>query len=205
MELRDALTQISEIREQMARAEVFRGYRSVTVAFSGVVAFVAAGLQPLVAPHPEGRVQPYLILWLSAALVSAVAVGVEMIIRGRRSGLQARVTLLAVELFLPCLVAGAMLTWMLMRYAEGSLWMLPGLWAILFSLGAHASCRLLPRPLFWAACFYMLAGCLCLAFAQREWAFSPWAMGLTFGCGQLITAVILYWTLERSHGRAYDK
>ena len=52
MELRDALTQISEIREQMARAEVFRGYRSVTVGFSGVVAFVAAALQPIVAPRP---------------------------------------------------------------------------------------------------------------------------------------------------------
>lgn len=200
MELRDALTQISEIREQMARVEVFRGYRSVTVAFSGVIAFITAALQPLLAPHPQDRVQPYLILWLSAAVISMVAVGVEMYLRGRRSALQARVTMLAVELFLPCLVAGAMLTWVLMRYAEASLWMLPGLWAILFSLGAYASCRLLPRPTFWAACFYLLAGCLCLAFAQDEHAFSPWAMGLTFGLGQLLTAVILYWTLERRHG-----
>lgn len=205
MELREALTQISEIREQMARAEVFRGYRSVTVAFSGLIAFIAAGLQPIVAPHPEHRSQPYLILWLSAAVVSMVAVGIEMYVRGRRSALQARVTLLAVELFLPCLVAGAMVTWVLMRFADNSLWMLPGLWAILFSLGAYASCRLLPRPLFWAACFYLLAGCLCLTFAQGEWAFSPWAMGLTFGGGQLLTAAILYWTLERPHGRAYDE
>jgi hypothetical protein len=205
MELRDALTQISEIREQMARAEVFRGYRSVTVGFSGLVAFVAAGLQPIVAPHPEGRVQPYLILWLSAAAISMLAVGIEMYVRGRRSALQARVTLLAVELFLPCLVAGTAVTWVMMRYADAALWMLPGLWAILFSLGAYASCRLLPRPLFWAACFYLVAGCLCLAFAQGEWAFSPWAMGLTFGCGQLLTAAILYWTLERPHGRECEQ
>src|SRR5947209_4479088 len=126
MELRDALTQISEIREQMARAEVFRGYRSVTVGFSGVVAFVAAALQPIVAPRPQERVQPYLVLWLSAAVISMVTVGIEMYVRGRRSALQARVTLLAVELFLPCLVAGAAVTWVLMRYADASLWMLPG-------------------------------------------------------------------------------
>src|SRR5947209_102502 len=121
MELRDALTQISEIREQMARVEVFRGYRSITVAFSGLVAFIAAILQPLLAPRPQDRVQPYLLLWLSAAVISMVAVGIEMYLRGRRSALQARVTILAVELFLPCLIAGAMLTWVLMRYAEAAL------------------------------------------------------------------------------------
>ena len=37
MELREALSQISEIRQQMARSEVFRGYRSITVGFSGVL------------------------------------------------------------------------------------------------------------------------------------------------------------------------
>ena len=42
MELRDALTQISEIRHQMARTEVFRGYRALPVAFSGVLAVLAA-------------------------------------------------------------------------------------------------------------------------------------------------------------------
>ena len=38
MELREALTQITEIRLQMARTEVFRGYRAVPAAFSGAVA-----------------------------------------------------------------------------------------------------------------------------------------------------------------------
>ena len=42
MELREALTQITEIRLQMARTEVFRGYRAMPVAFSGAVAVVAA-------------------------------------------------------------------------------------------------------------------------------------------------------------------
>lgn len=199
MELRDALDQIAEIRQQMARSELFRGYRSATVAFSGVVAFTAALLQSSVAPTPHLNIQPYLLLWLSAAALSTVVIGIEMFLRGRRSPAQARVTLLAVELFFPCLVAGAALTWVLMRHAPQSLWMLPGLWAILFSLGSYASCRVLPKPLFCAACYYLLAGCLCLVFAQGESAFSPWAMGLTFGLGQLLTAALLYWTLERRH------
>ena len=40
MELRDALTQIAEIRQQMARGEVFRGYRAATTAFSGMAALL---------------------------------------------------------------------------------------------------------------------------------------------------------------------
>jgi hypothetical protein len=32
-------------------------------------------------------------------------------------------------------------------------------------------------------------------------AFSPWAMGLTFGIGQLLAAAVLYWNLERRYGR----
>lgn len=200
MQLQDALTQISEIRQQMARAQVFRGYRSVTVAFSAGVAFAAAAAQRWVAPEPLAHVRPYLFLWLLAAAISMVVIGAEMIVRGRRSPLQAQVTMLAVEQFLPCLIAGAMLTYVLSHFAEAQLWMLPGLWAIVFSLGAYASCRLLPRATFWAAGFYLIAGCLCLIYAQGDAAFSPWAMGLTFGCGQLLTAAILYWTLERGHG-----
>ena len=42
MDLHDALTQISEIRRQVARTEVFRGYRAVPVAFSGFLAIVVA-------------------------------------------------------------------------------------------------------------------------------------------------------------------
>jgi len=46
--------------------------------------------------------------------------------------------------------------------------------------------------------FYLATGTLCLALAQGEHALSPWAMGLPFGVGQLLAALVLYWTLERS-------
>ena len=45
MELREALTQISEIRQRVAQAEVFRGYRAVPVAFSGLLALATACVQ----------------------------------------------------------------------------------------------------------------------------------------------------------------
>ena len=42
MELRDALSQIAEIRAQVALSQVFRGYRSFSALVSGVLAVVAA-------------------------------------------------------------------------------------------------------------------------------------------------------------------
>jgi hypothetical protein len=200
MELREALTQISEIRQQVARTEVFRGYRALPVAFSGALALAVAGFQQVWLPDPAHEVSAYLSLWVGAALVSLLATSVEMVLHSRRaaSPLAHSMTWLAVGQFLPCVVAGGLLMCVLVGYAPQCLWLLPGLWALLFSLGIFASYRLLPRPTFYVAIFYMCAGTLCLTLGEA--ALSPWAMGLPFGLGQLFAAAILYWTLERSDG-----
>src|SRR3954447_23355566 len=73
MELHEALSQISQIRQQMARTSVFRGYRSATAAFSGVVAIATAGAQALWLPGAARNVKGYLCFWLVAALLSVAA------------------------------------------------------------------------------------------------------------------------------------
>lgn len=198
MELRDALTQISEIRLQLARTEVFRGYRAVPVAFSGVLALATAGFQSVWVPEPLHETSAYLTLWIGAAVLSALVAGGEMIHHARSSASPWRqqITWLAMEQFVPCLVAGGLLTFVLVRFAPEGLWMLPGLWQILFSLGIFASCRLLPRATFGVAVFYLATGLACLILARGEAALSPWAMALPFGGGQLLAAGVLYRTLE---------
>jgi hypothetical protein len=74
---------------------------------------------------------------------------------------------------------------------------LPGLWQILFSLAIFASARLLPKPIFAIAAFYLCSGIIVLVWARGGYALEPWCMGVPFGAGQLATAAILYWTLER--------
>jgi hypothetical protein len=201
MELREALTQISEIRLQLARNEVFRGYRAMPVAFSGGVAVLAAFIQAAAIPDPVARIGPYLVVWIGAAVVSALAAGLEMMIRARNSSstMTRELTWLALEQFCPSLVAGALLTVVLFRASTESLWMLPGLWQILYSLGIFASCRLLPRPTFWVGVFYLGTGLTVLALAHGETALSSWSMGLPFGVGQMLAALVLYRTLERDH------
>jgi hypothetical protein len=200
MELREALSQISEIRQQMARTEVFRGLRSVPVAFSGLLAWAAAIAQAVWIPEPTRDVASYLTLWIGAAAIGIAAAAVEMVIRARHSTRWSREhTWLAVEQFLPCVVVGGLTTLVLVRASESVLWMLPGLWSILFSLGVFASRRLLPSAIFGVALYYLVAGLACLALAQGESALSPWAMGIPFGGGQLLAAAVLYGTLERDH------
>ena len=204
MELRDALDQISEIRERMARGQVFRGYRAVTTGFTAVLAVVTSFAQAAWVPRPERDVDDYLWLWCGAAVLSLVVVGSEMAIRAVRSGsaLHRQMTMLAVDQFVPCLVAGALVTYAIGKFAGDVVWIMPGLWAVLFSLGAFASRRFLPRGVGLVGGWYLLAGLVCLAVGRHgHTALWPWTMAIVFGVGQALAAGVLWWTLERNHGR----
>lgn len=202
MELHDALMQVSEIRRQMARSETFRGYRSVPAALSAIIAVGTAIVQPTVVADPSADPDRYLRLWVVGALVSVAVTAGEMILRCIRSAspLTTRMALLAVELFLPCTIAGGAVTLAVSLFAPQHVSLLPGLWGVFFSLGLFASSRLLPRPIFFVACYYLACGLGALILAPDAQAFSPWVMAVMFGGGQLMTAGILYVTLERQHG-----
>lgn len=201
MELREALQQISDIRKQMARSEVFRGYRAVTVGLSGVVGLVAAACQSQWVPEPATDLGRYLVLWVGVAFLNAMISGAELFLKAMNAGpgLTRDLTRLAVEQFLPCLGVGGLLTVGVFLHAPHVAWMLPGLWSFVFGLGIFASWRLLPSPVIWVGLYYVLCGCCCLRWGQGEYAFSAWQMAIAFGGGQLLCAAILYWTLERKN------
>ena len=192
-DLDKALADISEIRSQMARGTEFRGYGPATLAVTGGLALLAAAGQALWLPHAANHVGLYIALWGTTAAVSVTFIGLDMVLRSWRihSGLAQEMIWSAVEQFLPAGVAGGLITAVLLQYAPESLWMLPGLWQIVFSLGVFACCRFLPRAIFAVGIWYLVAGLACLVFAQGEAAFSPWAMGLPYGAGQLLVAAIL--------------
>ena len=196
MELSEAVRQISDIRRQMAQAEVYGGYRSVTVGASGILGLLAAAVQHRCVPSPEGDLGRYLGLWIGVAAAGLIVAAVEMT-RRASAGLARQKALLAAEQFLPSVGVGALLTLCIARGAPEVAWMLPGLWAMIFALGVFASRRLLPRPMVWVGAYYVACGCVCLLWGRGPDAFAPWQMGMTFGGGQLLGAIILYRTLER--------
>jgi len=193
-ELDKALADITAIRTQMARGTEFQGYGPITVAATGVLAFAAAVAQAILVPEPAAAVLGYLALWVATAAGSVILIAIEMVARSQRlhTGLADEMIHAATEQFIPAGVAGTLLTVVLYHVGPEVLWMLPGLWQIIVSLGFFATCRTLPRAMFAIGIWYLAAGLASLAFANGGQAFSPWAMALPFGLGQLMMAGILY-------------
>jgi hypothetical protein len=196
-ELDRALGEISSIRRQMARATEFRGYGAATLASTGVLAMAAAVAQAVWLPEAANHVAVYLAIWMTTAVLSGALIAVQTVNRAQRvhSGMADEMIRMAVEQFLPAAIAGALLTVALMRSGPAGLWVLPGLWQVIFSLGVFSSCRFLPRPMLAAGVWYLATGLVCVALGDAR-AFSPWAMGAAFGGGQLLVAGILYFGQE---------
>jgi hypothetical protein len=193
-DLDKALADIFAIRSQIAAGTAFRGYGPAAIAATGGLALMTAVAQLLWLDDPTGQPVMFFAGWAATALVSAGLIGVEMRARSRRhhSGLADAMIHQAVEQFLPAGAAGALLAVTLWRFAPEALWMLPGLWQLLVSLGICASARSLPRTVMLGAAWYFVAGFATLMLASENHALSPWAMGLPFVIGQLLMAAILH-------------
>jgi len=192
-DLNKALGDINSIRRQMARSTEFRGYGPATLAGTSVLAILAAVVQAIWLPDVADRLASYLAIWISTAALSAVLIGAQMHTRSRRihSGMADEMIRMAVEQFVPSAGAGTLITLVLVWTASPGLWMLPGLWQIIFSLGVFSSCRFLPRPMAIAGAWYLLTGLTSIALADSR-AFSPWVMGISYGAGQMLVAGILF-------------
>lgn len=193
-DLNKALNDIALLRTQMARTSEFRGYGPTTLGATGGLAVTAALLQAHVLPDPSTDVIAYLTLWIATAALSLTLITLEVITRSRRahSGLATEMIHVALEQLLPSVAAAVLLTWVMIRSAPQSVWLLPGIWQILLSLGAFASSRSLPRPMIAIGIWYMATGLACVAFANGDNALSPVAMGMPFGLGQTLAALLIY-------------
>ncbi|HEY1684401.1 MAG TPA: hypothetical protein VGG19_06540 [Tepidisphaeraceae bacterium] len=200
MELRQALTQIADIRRQMVVARQFRGFRAASTLATAMAA-VGAGVWQSFGHVPDAASDPlpFVALWVSVAMASVFVCGGEIawLYRGFESPSQRELALLAVEQFLPCILVGGLVTFVLSRYAPAEIWMLPGLWQILFGLGIFALRRLAPGPIIYVGAFYVLWGLMNLSGGVPR--FSVWSMAVPFGLGQAACAGIFYWYLERRH------
>jgi hypothetical protein len=201
MEVHDAVAQINDVWAHVARTERFRGYRPATVAGTAGFGLLAAILQPWLVPVPTADADGFMTVWVSVAIASVLLVGVELCASYLRCDSQLERQLLrrAVQQFVPCLCGGGVVTWVFAVLSPEHVSLLPGLWAICFSLGVFASLPFVTPSVSWVAVYYLLAGAVCLAVGRDELALHPWLMGGTFGVGQLMMAAALLWAEERRH------
>lgn len=197
-DLDKALADIITIRSQIAAGTAFRGYGPAAVAATGGVALVTTVLQYLLLADPTGNPLSFLFGWAVAAAVSALAIWIEMRARSRRhhSGLADAMIHQAIEQFLPAGVAGVLFAVVLWKSAPEALWLLPGLWQVLVSLGIFASVRSLPQSVALAGAWYFVSGFIVVLLASQSHTLSPWTMGLPFVIGQWLMAAILYFASE---------
>jgi hypothetical protein len=193
-----ALDQIEEIHRQLAKGEVYRGYRSVPVAASGLMGLAAAWFQPVAlgAADPIGFVVYWCAIAAGAAFIGSSEIIYNYVVHEDATG--RRKTRQVVGQFLPSLVAGVAMTVCLTHLSAGLVPLLPGLWAICFGIGTFASRPYLPRASGWVALFYYAAGFTLLWTARGPEPLNSWWVGGTFGAGQLLAAAVLWWNLERT-------
>ncbi len=199
-----AAADLSLIRSQLSRAATFRGYRMLTVGASGCVGLITAALQSRLVPQPAEQPLQFVELWCAAALLCLLSAGIDLLMDVRRSDSRLTLTLTkqAVIHFLPTVVLGGGVTIAVLARDLPStvtaVSLLPGIWALLFSLGSFASAPVLPRVAVLSGCWYGIAGLLAVLWHDR--ALEPLCMGLIFGVGQLLTMLWLCVFMERRHG-----
>jgi hypothetical protein len=190
MDLGEALERIDAIHSHLARSEPYRGYRPAALALSGLGGLLAAAAQPILFTDDPGAFVAY---WVAVAvLCGAVAGGATLYgYLAREDDDARRRTRVALRQFLPCLFAGAVVTAALAResWRPLAVGLLPGLWALLFGLGSVASLPYLPRGACLVAGWYLLAGVALLGVDGA--ALGGWAVGVPFGVGQVLAAVVL--------------
>ena len=192
-----ALEQIAEIHEHLAKTEVFRGWRSLPVASSAVVGLAAAAWQSATGKPLDPW--SFTVFWLAVGVV-ALIIGCSEIVWHyvtRSTAAERRRSRQVVGQFLPALVAGALVTPAVIQLNPTLVTLLPGLWALLFGVAVFAARPFVPRESGWVALYYFAAGLVLLWRASDTSAISPWAVGGTFGVGQLFAAAALYWSIER--------
>lgn len=200
-DLDKALADIVEIKSRLAQSSEFLGLGPAALASSGVLAFAVAALQSVL----PGAADPmaYFAGWVLTAIVAVALIGAEMLRRAQRhhAGLADQMIREAVLNFVPAGVAGAALLAFFARFAPEQLWLVPGLWLILVSLGIFAAARSLPRAIALAGAWYLLSGFAVLLFAAGDHSLSPWHMGLPFAIGQLLVAGIVRRASEAANVR----
>lgn len=197
MDVPQALDRIEEIHAQMAKGEVFRGYRPLPVALAGALGLLAGVLQPRIVPEGDGA--RFLAFWLVVALLN-VAVNAAVIVAGYArcgSRFARRHTRQVVGQFVPCLLAGAAVSLGLPSADAELVRVLPGVWALLFGLGVFASRPYLARATGWVALWFVVAGTALLAFPPTTLARLGLVHGVVFGAGLLAAAVVLHLDVPR--------
>ena len=145
-----------------------------------------------------GDLPAFLRFWVSVAAANILFHGIAILRNfAVDSDLARQRTVNVLGQFLPPLAAGLLITGAAAITGGEFIRLLPGTWALLFSLALFSARPFLPRRTGWVALFYFLCGAVLISPAGQGFHSPGLAMGATFGIGQIGAAVVLYRDEER--------
>jgi hypothetical protein len=192
-DLNRALGEIRDIRRHLVETTEFRGYGPLTLCATGCFALIAGLAQTTFLQDPAKHPIQYVVIWSTTAIFSAALIAIQTMTRAHRmhSGMADDMIRMAVAQFLPAVVAGSLLTVVVVAALPHMMWLLPGLWQLVYSLGVFSSRRFLPRAMLAAGAWYLLSALVSLSLGDAR-AMSPWVMAGAYAIGQTMIAGILY-------------
>lgn len=193
MDIDSALEELSGIRDQLASSTRFQGFAPTIVALTGglALALMIYQLTQNISPLNEVRL---VTEWIFLAIISSLLIGTEAIIRARRLHHAMADTMVNSTLrrFLPVGLAGIIIFMVILVRQPTLVWILPSLSQLLIGIGIFAALSSLPKQVIWGSIWYFTAGSITLIIAVDNQSFSPWLMGIPYGLGQIVMAILLY-------------
>ncbi len=195
MDLNKALSEIGDIRNQIAGQTLFQGFGPVVVVATGLVAVVVGLLQTLL-PDPFAASRAgFLQVWIVAAVLAALLVAGHMLTRVQRlHGSQGGAMLNRIfEQLMPSFFVVSVITFAVFRFAAEFLNALPGLWLLLAALAVFTMTVSLGQLVRWVAIWYFVSGTVVLmvGLQQATAVMSPWLIAVPFAVGQFAMAAVL--------------
>lgn len=203
MRLENAISDLALIQTRLQASEKVTCFRWLTTLLGGLVGSLAAWAQHLWVPNPVQQPMSYLIYWTSiAALVGCISI-IEIAFRYlcRSTEMRRRQTREALLDFVPCVVVGAVVSYFLVAAQPAYAQLLPSFWMLCFSLGLLNLRRKLPTATLYVATYFFVAAIVAIRLIDSSYSMSGWIMGVSFGCGELLLATVLFLGVkESSHG-----
>jgi hypothetical protein len=189
-----AISEISDIRSQLAASTRFRGYAPEAVAMIG---FVSLGVMLAQIAWPDSLAasdSQQVLIWGAVLVASGLTMAGEAISRSRHQhgGMAGAMLKGAIRALLPICAVGVVVAAIVFLHAPEITWLLPGLWQMLVGVGVFASYSTMPRAIIWPALWFLVAGAAMMWLAGGKGHLTPLICGGPFVAGHLAIAWILY-------------
>lgn len=189
----EALSQIAEIRSQIATSTRFKGFAAAPFVAAAVICALIALVQDFAAQSGHFENVSFVDLWGIVLAGVTLMVAVEGYSRAIREHGQLADLMLGTTIrrLAPFGLTMAMIAYVICSEVPESAWMIPGIWLILMGLAGFATAASLPRSIYAASLWFFTSGFVVLITAASSKVSLPWMMGipLTVGHGLVAFAV----------------